>query len=143
MLEKAIEIAARAHKGQTDKAGEPYILHPLRVMFEVNTELEKICGVLHDVVEDTPLTLTDLRVTFSAEVIRVLDLLTHKSNDSYKKYIDKILTSEVAIRVKKADLKDNMNLSRLSEITESDLKRCKKYHKALRRLEEQEAKYKN
>lgn len=135
MLEKAIQIAVEAHKGQTDKAGEPYILHSLRVMFEVDTEIDKVCGVLHDVVEDTPLTLTDLGAAFPVEVIRVLDLLTHKRSDSYEKYIDKILTSEVATRVKKADLKDNMNLSRLSEITESDLKRYKKYHKALRKLE--------
>lgn len=77
MLNKAIIIAAQAHEGQLDKCGEPYILHPLRVMLKMHTEVERICAVLHDVVEDTNITLEDLRGEgFSEEIIGILDCLT-------------------------------------------------------------------
>ncbi|MEJ5306660.1 MAG: hypothetical protein WHV63_12105, partial [Ignavibacteria bacterium] len=87
-LEKALEIAINAHKGQKDKAGMEYILHPIRVMLRGETEIEKICGILHDVIEDSNLTFEDLRNEgFSEEVISVLKLLTKESeNEDYDKF---------------------------------------------------------
>ena len=114
MLERAIAVAANAHAGMKDKGGSPYILHPLRVMLSLDTELERICGVLHDVVEDTTVTLGDLRAQdIPEEVLIALDLLTKRTSeeepDSYAEFIDRICasTNQLACRVKLADLKDN------------------------------------
>ena len=97
MLNKAIEIANRAHTGLPDKAGAPYILHPLRVMLARDNELERICAVLHDVVEDTGITLDDLRNEgFSEEVISILDCLTKRKNESYDDFIDRVLENKTA-----------------------------------------------
>ena len=131
MLEKAIEIAIKAHQGQLDKAGAPYILHPLRVMLSGETETEQICGVLHDVVEDSNVSLEDLKMEgFSDEVLQALDLLTKREGESYDGFIDRIVINGTAMRVKMADLKDNMDVSRLREVTEADLERVLKYRKA-------------
>lgn len=132
MLEKAIKIATEAHEGQTDKAGKEYILHPLRVMNSCANETEKICAVLHDVVEDTKITLKDLKNEgFSDEILRVLDLLTKRNGESYDSFIGRVCANETACRVKIADLKDNMDLSRLKNPTEEDYKRRDKYLKAM------------
>lgn len=83
MLEKAIQIAVKAHTGQVDKAGQPYIMHPLRVMFDCETETEMICAVLHDVVEDSDITLEDLRNEgFSDEVVEVIDRLSKREGEN-------------------------------------------------------------
>ena len=88
-LEKAILMATTAHQGQVDKAGAPYILHPLRVMFGCKTENEQICAVLHDVIEDTDITLEDLRAAgFKEEVIIALDALTKHKNEDYDDFIE-------------------------------------------------------
>lgn len=137
MIERAILIATNAHSGQLDKAGKPYILHPLRVMMSVGTMDEKIVAVLHDVVEDTFMTIEDIRNTgFSTEVVSALDALTKKNKESYDKFIDRVLQNRIACIVKLADLKDNMDLSRLNEITEADQKRLEKYKKAEERIRE-------
>lgn len=87
MLEKAIQIALEAHKGQTDKAGAPYLLHLIRVMNAGQTEDEKICGILHDLVEDTPWTFEDLRREgFSEEVIRALVCVTKQPDEPYQTF---------------------------------------------------------
>lgn len=131
MLGKAIEIAARAHKGQADKAGEPYILHPLRVMLAGENELEQICGVLHDVIEDSAVTFDDLRKEgFSERVIAVLDCLTRRDAESYDEFINRILKNETACRVKLKDLKDNLNLGRILNPDSRDFERIEKYRKA-------------
>lgn len=128
---KAIEIAARAHAEQTDKVGKPYILHPLRLMMQFDTEIEQIAAVLHDVVEDSTYTLDDLRTEgFSAAVIEIVDLLTHRDKDSYEHYIERIRTNPVARRVKLADLADNMDIKRLDQLTTKALARLERYHKA-------------
>ena len=131
MLNKAIEIAARAHNGQTDKGGKPYILHPLRVLLnfcESESEAVKICAVLHDVVEDTDITLKELQSEgFSDEVITALDFLTKRENESYENFIDRVLTNEIACKVKNGDLADNMDLTRIPNPTEKDKERIKKY----------------
>ena len=136
MLSKAIEVAARAHAGQTDKGGAPYILHPLRVMINCWEDCEtKICAVLHDVVEDTAVTLDDLRKEgFSAEIIDALDCLSRRTGESYDAFISRVSMNEMACRVKLADLSDNMDLTRIPNPTKKDEERVEKYNKATARL---------
>jgi len=139
MLEKAIMIATEAHMGQPDRGnGQPYILHPLRAMLSLNTETERICGVLHEVIEDTSLTLQDLRDKgISEEIITVVDILSkrHKDED-YDAFIGRICRNEIACRVKLADLKDNMDLSRIINPTAQDFERMEKYKRATTRVAE-------
>lgn len=134
ILERAIEIARQAHAGQVDKAGTDYIGHPLRVMEMCETEEEKIVGVLHDVVEDTDWTFEMLEAEgFSSEVIGALRCVTKQSKDeNYDEFIERVLTNELARQVKLCDLKDNMNLRRISAPSEEDLQRIEKYRKAYR-----------
>lgn len=128
----AHEIAKRAHKGQVDKAGAPYILHPETVASFVTKDDEKIVAYLHDVIEDTPCQLRDLEnVGFSSEIIKAVDLLTRKTGQSYKQYLKLVKTNELARVVKLADLKHNSDLSRLTHVTENDIKRLKKYQDAI------------
>jgi (p)ppGpp synthase/HD superfamily hydrolase len=142
-LSKAIEIAVSAHKGQKDKSGAEYILHPIRVMERGKTEVEKICGVLHDVVEDSDWTFEALENEgFSAEVIATLRCVTKKSEEEdYDKFIDRIIQNPIAIQVKINDLLDNMDVTRFVELNEWDLKRLNKYLKAYWKLKEN--KYEN
>ena len=137
MLEKAKEIAEKAHAGQRDKGGNPYILHPIRVMERCETELEKITAVLHDVVEDSEFTLEDLRKEgFPEEILEALDCLTHPRGEKYMDYIERVCQNPLAVRVKYADLQDNMDLSRIPNPTEKDHARLEKYKKAKVRIEE-------
>ena len=130
-LEKAIELAVTKHKGQKDKAGRPYILHPIKVMLGNSGENEMIAGILHDIVEDTDCTIEDLMAGgFPDAAIEAVKLLTHNDNESYEDYLLKIKSNPVARKVKLADLKDNMDITRISNLTEKDLKRLQKYHKA-------------
>ena len=138
MLNKAIEIAARAHSGQVDKGGNPYIMHPLRVMLNFcESELEsvKICAVLHDVVEASDISLDDLRAEgFSDEVIAALGCLTKKQGENYDDFISRVLTNEIACKVKNGDLADNMDLTRIPNTTVKDEERIRKYRKAADRI---------
>lgn len=128
MLEKAIQIAVNAHKGQTDKAGKPYILHLLRVMLKGSNDDEAICGVLHDILEDTNWTISDLRKEgFSEEIINALQCVTKKDNEPYSEFISRISKNPLATKVKLNDLEDNMDKSRLNNINEKDLQRFEKY----------------
>lgn len=128
----AHEIAKRAHKGQIDKAGAPYILHPETVASFVTKDDEKIVAYLHDVIEDTPCQLRDLEnAGFSSEIIKAVDLLTRKTGQSYRQYLKLVKTNELARVVKLADLKHNSDLSRLTHVTENDIKRLKKYQDAI------------
>jgi (p)ppGpp synthase/HD superfamily hydrolase len=141
-LEKAISIAVEAHKGQIDKAGAPYILHPLRVMQSLETVTERIVGILHDVVEDGPgWTFERLEEEgFGPDVIEALRLVTKrpedegKDIDTYLRFVRRALSNPVARRVKAADIRDNLDLTRLSEITPKDVARLTKYTVALRIL---------
>ena len=135
MLNKAIEIAAKAHSGQVDKGGDSYILHPIRVMLQCEHEVERICAVLHDVVEDTNITSEELRSQdFSDEVVSALDCLTRRAGESYDDFIGRVLTNETACRVKLADLKDNMNLTRIQHPSKEDQMRVEKYRRAVDRI---------
>ena len=94
MLSKAIELAARAHDGQTGRSGQPYILHPLRVMINCEGETAKICAALHDVVENSDITFDDLRAEgFNEEILTVIDCLTRRDGESYDDYIGRILVN--------------------------------------------------
>ena len=131
LLEKAISIALQAHSGKTDKGGNPYILHPLRLMFAMETEEEKIVALLHDVVEDSTTTIQNLKEEkFSKRILSAVALLTKKENQSYQEYILAIKKNPLATKIKLADLKDNMNTKRLKKITETDRERIKKYKAA-------------
>lgn len=135
-LERAIEIAAEAHRGQLDKAGCDYIGHPLRVMAAGKSMEEKIAGVLHDVVEDGGWTFGMLEAEgFSAEIIEALRCVTKLSDDEpYDKFIARIKGNPLAVAVKLNDLSDNMDIRRLPYISDKDVKRLKKYLKAYRLL---------
>lgn len=136
-LEIAISIAVEAHRGQTDKADMPYILHPLRVMSNVDSLEAKIVAVLHDVVEDRPITFEFFKEKgIDESLIDTLRLLTHEKTISYEDYIKQIATDPLAIQVKLADLKDNSNLDRLKEKTDKDYQRLEKYKKAIAFLEQ-------
>lgn len=129
-LEKAISIAALAHEGQTDKGGSHYIFHPLILMSTMDTEEEAILAVLHDVVEDSSITLEDLeKEGLSPRLLEALDLLTRKPRVSYQKYIEAIAENPLATKVKMADLSHNMDLSRLPKPTLSDFKKRQEYEK--------------
>ena len=135
MLVKAIQIAVSAHKEQVDKSGQPYILHLIRVMDAGETEQEKICGVLHDLVEDTDWTFEKLeKEGFSEEIISALKCVTKQENEAYDVFISRIKENPLAIKVKLNDLRDNMDITRLVHITKKDRERLNKYLKAYQEL---------
>lgn len=135
-LEIAIAIATQAHAGQVDKAGKAYITHPLRVMHRLETLEEKIVGVLHDSVEDSPLTLEQLaQQGFPQGIITAIDALTKRQGERYAAYIERVQANPLAVRVKIADLTDNLDMSRIPQPTPKDWQRCQKYQATLRRLQ--------
>lgn len=135
-LEKAVETALNAHAGDEDKAGATYIRHPLRLMEQVETEDERIAAVLHDVVEDSTHDLSTIESQFGSNISDAVDALTKRDGESYlDDFIPRCAENEIARRVKQADIKDNMNLTRLAEVDESTIERQIKYHRALRYLE--------
>ena len=130
--EKAYEIAKKAHLGQIDKAGEDYIKHPKKVASFVKTDEEKAVAYLHDVIEDTELTLDDLReYGFSEEVLKAVDVITKKKGQDYQTYLNSVKENKLARVVKLADLHHNSDLTRLINITEKDIERKEKYQKAI------------
>lgn len=130
-----MEIAAKHHAGDTDKAGKPYLLHPLRLMFAVNTEFEMMAAVLHDVVEDTPVTLADLKDEgFHADVIRAVDALTKKRGESRLEAAARAAQDPIARVVKIADVTDNMDISRIADPVDKDFERLKEYVKVKKLL---------
>ena len=139
-LEDAILLAVEAHRGQRDRVGQPYILHPLRVMCRLQGEAERTAGVLHDVVEDTAYTLDDLRTRgYPEEVVAAVDCLSGRPGETYLAYIDRIKPNPLACRVKLADLEDNMDLRRISSGSDLEVERYGRYvaaWHALRALEE-------
>ena len=137
LLEKAIGLAVKAHRGQRDRYGAPYILHPLRMMCRVNTKAEKIVAVLHDVAEDTSWSLADLRREgFPEPLLTALDCLTKRKGEKYEHFIERSAANPLARRVKLADLRDNMDARRLDKFTPKDAQRFAKYLAAWNRLVE-------
>ena len=135
-LQRAIEIATEAHRGQFDKSGKDYIGHPLRVMEMGRTEEERIVGVLHDVVEDSEWTFEMLQAEgFSKDIVTALRCLTKLSeNENYDDFIDRVRKNPLATAVKINDLTDNMDIRRLPYLSDKDVKRLKKYLKAYKKL---------
>jgi hypothetical protein len=135
-LNRAIEIATKAHDGATDKYGAPYINHVKRVMNMGQTDNEKIVGVLHDVIEDTHWTFEDLeKEGFSKEVIDALKCVTKTSEDEdYEEFITRVKINPLAVKVKLNDLTDNLDIKRMPVVLESDLKRLNKYLRAYNEL---------
>lgn len=130
-LELAAEIAERAHAGQKDRVGVPYINHPRAVAEKVRGDTAKTVAMLHDVVEDTPITLESLRVLFGDEISDAVGLLTHEEGTLYMDYVAAIRGNDLAVEVKLADLAHNSDLSRLGhEPTKEDMKRLQKYEAA-------------
>jgi (p)ppGpp synthase/HD superfamily hydrolase len=137
-LESAIALAVHAHRGQRDKAGAPYILHPLRLLARLGhdaTEAQRMAAVLHDVVEDTEYTLEKLAASGCPhDVLAALDCLTRRKGESYEQFIERLVPNEVARRVKRADLEDNMDLLRLPAVTSTDVERLARYRVAWNRV---------
>ena len=136
LLERAIKLAKKYHEGQFDKGGHPYIEHPLRVMEGVESIEEKVLAVLHDVLEDCDVSREQLiKEGIPEYLVEKLEILCKGKNEKYFDYIDRIKADQLTINVKLSDLKDNMNLKRLKEVTDKDLKRLEKYKKAKEILE--------
>jgi len=137
-LERAIALAAQAHEGQVDKAGAPYILHPLRMMLSVDTPEARVAAVLHDVVEDTPVSLEELRAEgLSEAVIGAVEALTKRpeEEDDYDAFIRRVAPNPLARQVKLADLRDNCDVSRIAQPSQKDWRRIEKYKRAIQYLE--------
>lgn len=134
-IDLAHDICVYAHSGQTDKAGKPYHFHPEYVASQVSKPSEKITALLHDVLKDTDFPLSVLKAIFDEEVIEALLLLCHDKSVPYMEYIEKISANETAKAVKIADLKHNMDISRIPYPTEKDHLRLEKYKKAIKILE--------
>jgi len=132
LLEQAIALAVEAHTGDVDKEGKPYVLHPLRLMLLMETEEEMMTAVLHDVIEDTPVTLDDLRQKgFPETVLTALALLTHNTaSTSYEDYVAAIKPNPIARKVKLADLAHNMDIRRLPKLEMKDYGRLERYRRA-------------
>jgi len=134
-LEKAIELAFKVHKNQKDRYGKPYIFHPLRVMNKVEGDNEKIVAILHDVMEDSDLIKEDLKMEgFPEEIIEAVDSISKREGEEYSDYINRVMQNKLAVKVKLADLEDNMDVRRIETITEKDAERLNKYMKAYRLL---------
>lgn len=124
----ALELAVEKHKNQTDKAGNPYILHPLHVMENVNSKEGKIVAILHDIIEDTDITEDYLlKIGLSKRIVDAVVALTRSKGMDYQEYIKNLSSNPLAKEVKLADLEHNMDLKRLPTLEEKDLERNRKY----------------
>lgn len=134
-IEDAIAIALEAHRGQRDKGGQPYILHPLRLMLAAGSDDERVVAVLHDVVEDSRMTLADLKARGLSPVQAAgLEAVTRRDGESYEDFVIRAGDDPVGRAVKILDLRDNSDLSRIPNPSEKDLSRVDKYRRALKQL---------
>lgn len=130
-LDTAVIIAAQAHQGQKDRYGVNYILHPLRVMLRFESETEMIVAILHDVIEKTEWTLEKLREQgFNDTVLKAVNLLTRQDEQPYMEYIEKLRGNRIARKVKIADIEDNMNPRRMDTLSDENLEKLARLHKA-------------
>ena len=136
LTKKAMKLCFRAHKDQVDKSGMPYVFHPFHLAEQMTDELTTVVALLHDVVEDTPYTLSELReMGFPSAAMEALALLTHDDETEYLDYVEKLKENPVARAVKLADLRHNSDLTRLDCVDEKALRRVEKYQKAMKLLE--------
>lgn len=135
LTKKALRISFDAHKNQTDKSGMPYVYHPFHLAEQMDDEYTTCVALLHDVVEDTDITLDDLKKEgFPKEVTDAIALMTHDDDVPYLEYVAKIKKNPIATSVKLADLKHNSDLTRLDKVDSKALERVEKYRKAIRFL---------
>jgi (p)ppGpp synthase/HD superfamily hydrolase len=144
LLETAIRLAAKVHKGQVDRFGKPYILHVMRVMMRGHDFDEQVLGALHDVLERSNLTMADLeKKGFSPRILKGMVHITRIPEETYEQYIDRVMEDNLAIRVKLHDLADKMDLLHVEQLDPSDLKRYNKqlvaYHRMKRMVQEAKA----
>ena len=130
-VEGAKALAYSRHRGQTDKAGLPYIQHPQRVAERMDTPEEAVVAWLHDTVEDTGLTVDKIKARFGEETARAVDAISRREDETWEDYLDRVIQNPLARKVKISDLIDNSNLSRIPHVTLKDVKRQKKYNRAL------------
>ena len=136
MTKKAMKLCFEAHKDQKDKSGMPYVFHPYHLAEQMEDEDTTVTALLHDVLEDTPLTLEDLRAMgFNERVLEALALMTHDESIPYMDYVAKLRTNEIARAVKLADLRHNSDLTRLDTVDDRALRRAGKYRQAIALLE--------
>ncbi|MDF5940609.1 GTP pyrophosphokinase [Pseudomonas aeruginosa] len=136
----ALQRALSAYMGKVDKAGMPYILHPLRLMARFTDPFEQAVSLLHDVIEDSDTTAEDLlNEGFPENVVEAVVLLSRRRGESYEVFIERICPHPLARKIKLADIEDNLNVLRLASLGEPDLRRVSKYHQAWRRLQNFEA----
>lgn len=132
LTKKAMEICYRAHEGQLDKGGMPYVFHPLHVAEQMEDEYSTCVALLHDTVEDGGIELFELyEAGFPEEIIKTVDILTRREDEPYMEYIERLKKNSLAIKVKLADLNHNSDMSRLNIITKWDMERKEKYEKAI------------
>jgi len=135
LLESAIRLAAKVHKGQLDRFGKPYILHVMRVMMRGHDLEEQVLGALHDILERSTLTLVDIqKKDYPPRVVKALDCITRREEEDYDGYIERVMQDGLAMRVKLHDLADKMDLLHVDELSMADLKRYNKQLAAYHRL---------
>ena len=134
-VEMALQLAAKAHKGQYDKAGKDYIEHPKAVAAMLESQEEKTVAYLHDVIEDTYVTLEDLKkMGFSDKVISAIDAITKRDNEDYEEYIKRVSANDLAKKVKLCDMYHNSGITRYDNPSLEEEKRCAKYFKKIEEL---------
>lgn len=131
MINTALQIAVAAHRGQLEKNGNPYVFHPIRIMLKMPTIETKVVALLHDVVEDTTITIDYLREVFPEEITDAVMAITKSGLQTYDDYLATVKANEIARIVKLGDLEDNMDLSRIPKLSEADYTRTKKYQQAV------------
>ncbi len=135
LLERAIRLAVKVHKGQKDRAGKPYILHVLRVMMAGTKTDEQLLGALHDVLERSSLNVAELELKgFPPRVLKALVHISRRPDEDYAAYIDRVAQDELAVRVKLHDLRDKMDLRQVTELSPADLKRYNRQLAAFHKL---------
>ena len=136
-VEAAKALAARMHEGQTDKASQPYITHPMRVAGRLNAPEAKVVGWLHDTVEDTALTLSEIEARFGPETAAAVDAISRRAGEAWSDYLKRVQANPIARQVKISDLIDNSNLGRILTVTMKDVNRQARYNHALKKLMEE------
>lgn len=144
LVESAIRLAAKVHKGQVDRFNKPYVLHVMRVMMRGHDTEEQVLGALHDVLERSDLTMEDLsKKGFPPRILKALDHITRRVDETYEQYIDRVVEDSLAIRVKLHDLADKMDLLHVQTLNHADLKRYNKqlaaYHRMKKLVEQAKA----
>ena len=135
---RAMKLCYQAHAGQTDKGGLPYVFHPFHVAEQMDDEISTTVALLHDIVEDTPMTLDELRAEgYPPEVVEAINALSRRESERYMDYVDRLKKNPLAKKVKLADLAHNSDHTRIPNPTEKVRNMWKRYERAKERLQEE------